>query len=421
MNLRDLLPEGGARRAIRFRALQSVSVRLACPALLTLLTASGALAQDVPKPETLAQQSQVSDTPPTWQCGAFLDVGYLRSSTEPANHLFRNRGTTPRVDEWDVNVAGAYAKKTASEHSRLGFEVTAQAGEDTKIFGFSATAPNIGAADVLLHFGPANASYLAPVGKGLTIQGGIFSSLIGYDSLYAKDNFSYTRPWGADYTPYLMMGVNASYPVSEKLTGAVGVVNGYWHLAHANDAPTLVGQVVYKAGEHVSIKETGLYGSHQPNTDVAFWRFLSDTIVERKTDPLTIAFEYQISTEQVDATGKPLALWTSGQLPVHWVFRTPWSVTVRPEFAWDRDGRWISGRLGSGQSVRAVTTTLEYRTSRKGVQAILRLEHRYDDSRGPAGGFFDGADTAAGVPALTPNQHILIGAVIVTFDRTLPR
>jgi hypothetical protein len=24
-------------------------------------------------------------------------------------------------------------------------------------------------------------------------------------------------PWGADYTPYLMLGVNASYPINEKM------------------------------------------------------------------------------------------------------------------------------------------------------------------------------------------------------------
>src|SRR5262245_10866311 len=155
----------------------------------------------------------------TWQYGGFADVAFLNSLNDPANHLFRYRGTTPRVDEWDLNMVAAYLKKPPSDHSRLGLEVTGQAGEDSKIFGFSATAPNIGGADVLLHLGPANISYLAPAGKGLTIQGGIFSSLIGYDSLYAKDNLNYTRPWGADYTPYLMLGVNASYPINDKLTG----------------------------------------------------------------------------------------------------------------------------------------------------------------------------------------------------------
>ena len=340
--------------------------------------------------------------------GAFVDAGYLNSLHDPPNHLFRNRGTTPRVDEWNVNMAAAFLKRASSETSRLGFEATVQTGQDSKIFGFSATAPNIGGADFLLHLGPTDVTYLAPAGKGLTIQAGIFNSLIGYDSLYAKDNLSYTRPWGADYTPYLMLGVNVSYPLSDRLTGTIAVVNGYWHLAHANDAPSLAGQLALKAGEHVTLKQTVLYGSHQPATGVEFWRVLSDTIVERKTGRLTTAFEYQLGSEKVDASGSPRALWMSAQAPLHWVVQGPWSVTLRPEFAWDRDGRWITGQLGAGQSVLAVTSTVEYRIPYKRAQGILRLEHRYDRGRGAAGGFFDENDR------VTPGQHLVAVGLIFT-------
>jgi len=378
--------------------------------MMRLFLAAAAAATVLPAPA-------VAQEPPALQYGGFVDAAYLNSTNDPANHLFRNRGTTPRVDEWDVNMAGAWLRKPASERSRFGVELTVQAGEDSKIFGFSATAPNIGGADVLTHLGPANVSYLAPVGKGMTIQGGIFSSLIGYDSLYAKDNFAYTRPWCADYTPYLMLGVNASYPVSDRLTATVGAVNGYWHLAHANDAPSVVGQLAYKVNDRVSVKETLLTGSHQPNTALEFWRTLSDTIVERKAGALTTAFEYQLASETVDTPGTPRAVWMSAQLPIHWAVRGPWSVTVRPEFAWDRDGRWIAGRLGADQSVRAFTTTLEYRAAaRAGAQAIVRAEHRYDDSRGAAGGFFNDGETAPGIAGLTPGQHLFTIGIILTSD-----
>jgi putative OmpL-like beta-barrel porin-2 len=380
-------------------------------AVAALLIPTAAFAQDPP-----ADQPQPQSAASDWQYGGFLDVGYLNSLNDPANGLFRNRGTTPRVDEWDVNMAAAWVKKTATERSRAGVELTAQTGEDSKIFGFSATAPNIAGADVLRHLGPTNVSYLAPVGKGLTIQGGIFSSLIGYDGLYAKDNFEYTRPWGADYTPYFMLGVNAGYPITDKLTGAVAIVNGYWHLAHANDAPSVVGQLAYKVDDRTSIKETVLVGSHQPSIAVEFWRTLSDTIVERKAGALTIAAEYQLASETIDVAGNPRALWTAGQLPVHWAVQGRWSVTLRPEFAWDRDGRWIAGQLGAGQSVTAITTTLEYRIQCKRALGILRVEHRYDHSMGTAGGFFTDGEVRPGVAGLTAGQHMVIFGFIATFD-----
>ena len=177
-----------------------------------------------------------SATPqPAWQYGGFVDLGYLLDFNHPANRLFRSRGTAFHVDRVQLNMAGVYAKKKATEESRWGVEVTAHTGKDSELFGFSATAPNIAGFKFLRHLGPTNVSYLAPAGKGLSLQAGIFTSFIGYDSLYAKDNFNYTRPWGADFTPYLMMGVNASYPISEKLTGSLFVVNGYWHLARTNN------------------------------------------------------------------------------------------------------------------------------------------------------------------------------------------
>jgi hypothetical protein len=349
---------------------------------------------------------------PQWQYGGFLDFGYLEDFNDPANHLFRSRGTTFHVNEWDVNMAALYVRKAASENSRWGTELTLQAGKDTQVFGFSPTAPELPGANWLRHLGPTDVSYLAPIGKGLTLQGGIFSSLIGYDSLYAKDNFTYTRPWGADFTPYLMLGVNASYPFTNKLTGTVVVVNGYWHLADANGIPSSGGQLAYKPSDQWALKETFIYGPHQSDTSLEFWRFLSDSIAEWKKERFTTAFEYFVGTEAVDSAANPRALWMSGQLPVHWQVSPRFSVTVRPEVYWDRDGR----TTGFRQTVKANTTTLEYRIPYRQANAILRLEHRIDDSRGIGGGFFNDGEVRPGMVGLTPTQNLLIVGVIFTFD-----
>lgn len=364
-------------------------------------------------PSTTTSDQSAASSKTTWQYGGFIDLGYLLDFNHPANRLFRSRGTTFHVDNLYVNMAAAYVKKKASEESRWGAEFTAQGGKDSELFGFSATAPNIGGFKWLRHLGPTNVSYIAPVGKGLTVQGGIFASLIGYDSLYAKDNFNYTRPWGADFTPYLMMGVNASYPFNDKLTGAVFVINGYWHLANANSVPSSGGQLAYKVSPHVTVKETVLWGPHQTGTSLKYWRSLSDTIFERKGDRVTFAFEYIYSSERVAAPGNPRALMMSGQLPIHWTLNKSWSATVRPEVFWDRDGRWTLAR----QTVKAITTTLEYRIPYRETNTILRLEHRWDDSRGPDGGFFRGGEVSPGVFGLTPSQHLLVFGLMFTFDR----
>ena len=209
-----------------------------------------------------------------------------------------------------------------------------------------------------------------------------------------------------------MMGANASYPFNEKLTGTFFLINGYWHLARANSAPSAGGQVAYKVTPRVTLKETELFGPHQRNTAFEFWRFLTDTIVERKTEKFTLASEYILSTERVDAPGKPRALMMSWQLPARWTLNDRWSLSFRPEVFWDRDGRWTLTR----QTVKAFTSTLEYRHPYKRTNAIFRLEHRFDDSRGRDGGFFRGAESPSGAISLTPQQHLLTFATIFTFD-----
>jgi hypothetical protein len=337
-----------------------------------------------------------------------VDAGYLKDFNDPANHLFRARSTTPRVDELNVNMAALYARKSTSTSSRWGFEATLQDGEDSKAFGFSPTAPNLSGADWLRHLGPTDASYLFPAGRGLTVQGGIFSSLLGYDSLYAKDNFTYTRPWCGDATPYLMLGVNVSYPFSDRVTVTGFVVNSYAHLSHPNDAPSAGGQIAYAPTPQVSVKETLLYGPQQADTSLTYWRLVSDTIVERKAGRLTTAGEFEVETETVAETTERASFVTL-QFPVHVSLKGPWSVTVRPELSHDPSGRYT----GLQQTVTAITSGVEYRATGHGAQAIARLEYRYDHSTGLEGGFYSGPSNE-----LVPGQSLLVAGLILTFERS---
>jgi hypothetical protein len=366
--------------------------------------------------ERLSGQEESHNAPeitaPLWEYGAFLDAAYLLDFNHPANDLFRSRGTAYKLNQPLVNMAAVYFEKNTSESSPWGMQLTVQAGQDTRIFGFSVSAPNLAGSTWLRHLGPTTLSYLVPVGKGLTVQGGIFSSLIGYDSLYAKDNFSYTRPWGADFTPYLMLGINASYPFSDKVTFTGYIVNGYWHLANANSVPSWGGQIAYKASPHTTLKQTVLIGPHQSNTRLQFWRYLSDSISEWKTEHITTAFEYQIGSEEVAVAGNPRALWMAAQLPFHWVLSKHWALTERPEMYWDRNGRLT----GFAQTVKANTATIEYRKSYRQFTGTVRLEQRIDDSRGPGGGFFRGAYISPAVVGLTPTQNILGLGLILAFD-----
>ena len=349
-----------------------------------------------------------------WHYGGFIDLCYSLDFNFPENHLFRNRPTTPRVNELDLNMGAVYIRKDVDDQSRWGTELLVQGGQDALQFGFAVNSPHLEGSSWLRNLGRANVSYLAPVGNGLTIQAGIFNSFIGYESLYAKDNFNYTRAWIADYSPYLMMGVNAVYAFNDQWTGAAFVINEYSHLANANSLPSYGAQLAYKPSSSWLFRQTVYYGPDQSNTSLEFWRLFSDSIIEWKvTGDVTLAANYQVGTQnQAGVPGTPRAFYMGAAFPMRWHIDGPWSVAFRPEVYWDRNGIIT----GFQQFIWAMTTTAEYKLPYKWTNTILRLEYRFDESTGPGGGFFKGGEIAPGVVGLTPAQHMLIFSVIWTFD-----
>ena len=297
-------------------------------------TQNSALA--VPSPPAAEEPSG-----PLWHYGAYLDVSYILNFNFPENHLWRTRTTAFRHNEFAPNMALAYVRKDATESSRWGTELGVQGGYDSQNFAFLPGEREVSGADTLRHIHRANVSYLAPIGKGLTITGGLFNSLIGYESLYAKDNANYTRSWIADNTPYMMFGVNAKYLVSDTLTVAGFIVNGYYHLSHPNDQPSYGGQWAYKATPRLTVTQTLYGGPDQTNTSLEFWRFYANHIVEWKGDDLTLAASYDIGTENIaNRPGNPRAFVTGGNIVARWHVAGPWTVALRPELYWDRNGRW---------------------------------------------------------------------------------
>lgn len=309
-----------------------------------------------------------------------------------------------------------YLRKDPTLQSRWGMELGIQGGYDT-----NALVPEpipgrdkpVEGADTLRHIAKANASYLAPVGNGLTLTAGLFPSYIGYQSFYAKDNLHYTRSYLNDYAPYFMFGLAARYPVSDRLALNAFVINGYNYLSHPNDQPSYGGQAVWRPGSRLKLIQNLYYGPDQTNTSWRFWRLFSDSIIEWKDGRLTLALAYDIGTENAaEQPGHPRTFWTGGAFYAHWNVSGPWSLAVRPAFYWDRNGRMTGGE----QFIKAITTTAEYRL-RAGMHSLIaRLEYRYDESRGPGGGFFKGGELAPGVIGLAPEQHLLLFSLIWAFD-----
>lgn len=397
---RSILRTGGVAALVAWMAAASVAAQ----------EPTGGTSSEAPPASSGDAKTETS----LWHYGAYMDLSYDVNFNFPSNHLWRSRTTAQHTNELDPNMALAYVRKDATSDSRWGTEFGVQGGYDTEEFAFLQGEPRVGGYDTLRHFSRANVSYLAPIGgKDLTVTAGLFNSLIGYESLYARDNFNYTRSWMADNTPYMMFGAKASYPVSDELLATLYVINAYFHLAHPNDEPSYGGQLQWKPTSRLTVTETLYYGPDQADTSMQFWRLYSNFNTEWKGDDVTLSLSYDFGTENIAGQpGSPRAFVMASALFTRWHIAGPWTVALRPEFYWDRNGRWT----GNQQFVKAITSTLEYRVPYRWTNTTFRLEHRYDESTGKQGGFFKDGNFANGQPILTPGQHLLIFGLLWTFD-----
>ena len=380
--------------------------------LLVALVSPTAYAQGVSESD-LSPMTDKAVSSSSWRYGAYLDIGGIVNFNVPENGLWRSRTTASRHNQAAPNMVLAYVRKDASEASRWGMELGVQGGYDSVDFAFLQGESKVGGADVLRHLHRANASYLAPVGNGLTVTAGLFNSLMGYESLYAKDNANYTRSWIADNTPYMMFGVNAAYPVNDRLTVTTFVINRYYHLAYTVAQPSYGGKWSYALTPRLTAMQTLYWGPDQTDGSLEFWRLYGNHILEWKGDEVTVAVSYDAGTENIaDRPGSPRAFVMGGNLMMKWHVAGPWSVALRPEFYWDRNGRWT----GAEQFVKAITSTIEYKLPYRWTNTMLRVEHRYDESTGVGGGFFRRGEIGPGVFGLAPSQHLVVFGLLCVFD-----
>jgi hypothetical protein len=151
------------------------------------------------------------------------------------------------------------------------------------------------------------------------------------------------------------------------------------------------------------------YGPDQEETNIEFWRFFSDTIVEWKKDRFLLAAAVDFGTEkQARLPGQPRYHWASWALWARWQFAERWSVALRPEFYRDPDGQMTGAR----QSIHAYTGTVKYEFSPRRHRLVGSFEVRYDRSTGDESGFYEGPDND-----LVPDQTLALVGLLWSFGR----
>jgi hypothetical protein len=101
-------------------------------------------------------------------------------------------------------------------------------GAGTALDALHATVPGRSpGSEFWRHLVVAWAGYTIPVGRGLTLDAGLFPSYIGYETFPTRENWNWSHSFMADLSPYYQAGARLSYPFTDHLTVQVLWLNGW--------------------------------------------------------------------------------------------------------------------------------------------------------------------------------------------------
>lgn len=357
---------------------------------------------------TLATVAQAAESAPVAPPAAptlsgWVDVMFGWNTNRPADreNFSTGIGTTgARADEFTVNQAAVELQRAPAP---VGYHLVFGFGTGFDLLHSGERPGNGIGHEVWRHLLTASVSYLVPVGRGLTVEAGVYPSHIGFESFPSQANWNYTRSWTGEFSPYYQAGVKASYAFTDQWSAQLHLINGWQNIGENNEGKAIGTQVAW-TGERGSAALNTFAGPELPN-DGAHWRLFVDLVAQLKaTDALQLGVTADLGRQSLP--GGTVPSWFGVAAFVRYAFSPQVALAGRGDVYRDVDGVIT----GIGETLSEGTLTCELRPTER---LILKLEGRYDHSTAAV---FHLHDTdPSGAPLLGHDQLLAIAGAVATF------
>ncbi|HEY6252738.1 MAG TPA: outer membrane beta-barrel protein [Candidatus Angelobacter sp.] len=244
-------------------------------------------------------------------------------------------------------------------------------------------------------------TYIAPLGKGLTIDMGKWASALGIENNYGKDQMNYSRSFWFNFLPFYHMGARVKYQFNDKFGVSYWAVNGTQQtepfngfkdqLIGVNIQPhkTVAWTMNYYIGqEHPDVTffpnggappnsptEQGLPFQPIPNAADGKLHILDTYLTWQTTPRLTLAAEGDYVIQRLFENSPP-AHTTGGAIYARYQATPKVGIAARSEYLSDRGGLFT----GVTQAIKEITFTYDYKVADR---FLVRTEWRRDFSNQP--------------------------------------
>jgi Putative beta-barrel porin-2, OmpL-like. bbp2 len=251
----------------------------------------------------------------------------------------------------------------------------------------------------------AYGTYILPVGNGISLDVGKWSSSLGFENNYTKDQMNYSRSFFFDFLPFYHMGVRAAYKLNDRVALNYWLVNGTNQAEATNGFKDELFGFTITPNKNVAWTANYYLGQEQPdrapvepNGPIPVQPGLSFAPIKPAPDGRTHIFDSYVTWQ---ATPK-LSLALEGDYVIQrlWEFAAPghsaqpsevWGgaayarYQLSPKFALATRAEYLAdhGGLFSGitQALKENTLTLDYKL---GEGFLVRSEYRRDFSNRPS-------------------------------------
>lgn len=215
------------------------------------------------------------------------------------------------------------------------------------------------------------------IGSRAWLDAGVLPSHIGFESAVSSLNWTLSRSLMADYSPYYEAGVRVTLPVSDQLTAAGVVVNGWQNIRETNDAKSVGVQLQYRPTVRLLLNYSNYVGDEapagpeQPDRGVLLRVFHDAYVQLAVSSRLSLATCLDVGTQQ--RTGVDHATWWTGALLARVSPAREWLVGLRVERYVDRDQVIVSTGVDGGFVTNGASANLDYQPN---PQLMWRTELR---------------------------------------------
>jgi hypothetical protein len=230
--------------------------------------------------EGSARSSTAANVTVSGYVEAFWQYNFNRPyNGETAARGFDTRHNTVSLSNAVVDAAWSLRERVSGRVA-LQFGLTPETYYSSEPRGSGSGAPPTGLGrEVWKFLQQAWVAYVAPLGRGLLLEGGIFLSPIGPEGMAIKDQWNWSRSNLFFGLPFYHTGLRATYSPSPGMNVSVAGFNGWNSVVDNNDDKSIAAQFTYALGDRLTFSALYFGGVERPfgETNGRGWRHLFDS------------------------------------------------------------------------------------------------------------------------------------------------